>query len=101
MPQPPKCTDVQIIEAYRQTGNIWKAASLLGLCGQSVWERLKKAGVILKYPRWTKDDDKIIEKAYAAAGDGDPVDLDSLAKQLGRMRQFIARKAKALGLTNV
>ena len=40
-----KATNSQIIEAYSKHGNIWKAAKDLGMCGQSVHERLVKLGI--------------------------------------------------------
>ena len=37
-----KATDQQILDAYNKVHNVWKVGELLGMCGQSVHERLKR-----------------------------------------------------------
>lgn len=94
-----KATDQQIIAAYNQTGSVWKAGELLGMCGQTVHERLVKLGFTLGN-MLTEDDLTKIKNLYLEGftrGDGK---LDSLCKELGRTKPFICRKAKGLKLTN-
>ena len=40
-----KATDNQVKCAYKKHGSVWKAADELGMCGQSIQERLKRMGV--------------------------------------------------------
>lgn len=40
-----KATDEQVINAYQKHGNVWKVGKELGMCGQSIHERLKRLNV--------------------------------------------------------
>lgn len=97
-----KVSDETIIESYNRLNNVWKVAKEVGLCGQSVWERLKKLSLINKirepHIRKFKDYDILKEKYLIYRDRGD---LDLLAKELGRTKQFVCRKAKELGLTSL
>ncbi len=48
-----KATNQEIIDAYKATGSIWRAAKALGLCGQSVWERLRALGYPIASRKWS------------------------------------------------
>lgn len=95
-----KATDQQILDAYNKVHNIWKAGELLGMCGQSVHERLKRLGVSLNNRPFTENDFLILKEFYTThelkRGSGE---LQEIADKLGRTKQFISRKAKQLGLT--
>lgn len=95
-----KATDQQIIDAYNKTHNIWKVGELLGMCGQSVHERLKRLGVNLNNRPFTEKDFLTLKEFYTThelkRGSGE---LQEIADKLGRTKQFISRKAKLLGLT--
>lgn len=94
-----KVSDEILIESYSKTGNVWKTAKEVGICGQSVYERLNKIGVIKKMNRWLASDDQILLNEYNKYKENNT--LDELAAKLGRTKQFICRKAKLLGLTNI
>ncbi len=95
--------DIKIIhELYKKHNNVWKVANEIGICGQSVWERLKKHDLINKKRTCNrknifKDHDVLIKKYNEYVQKGL---LDELAKELNRTKNFICRKAKELGLTN-
>jgi hypothetical protein len=91
---PKLATTEQIIEAYKETGSVWKAAKKLGLCGQSVWERLKRAGYSLPGSKWTEDE---INELIALAGH---CTLAEIARRLARPYGSIATKMSDMGLTN-
>lgn len=92
-----KATDEELIRAYRELGSVWKVGERFGMCGQSVYERLKKLGVI-KGEKYTEEEIAILKAEYQKyAGEGR---LDELAKRLGRPKTSIARQARKLGLTN-
>lgn len=93
-----KVTDEVLVASYSRTGNVWKTAVEVGVCGQTVYERLSKLGVVRKMNLWTADDDKVLLKEYARHKMENT--LDELARSLGRTKQFICRKARVLGLTN-
>lgn len=95
-----KATDEQIAETYRRTGSIWKAGEELGMCGQSVQERLAKMGIsrdATNRPFSEKDAQRLkdVYVIYRNAGK-----LQELADEMGRTKQFICRKARCLGLTD-
>ena len=88
-----------LIDSYSRTGNIWKTAKEVGICGQSVHERLKKLGIVRRINLWSTDDDKILLNEYKKYKEDNR--LDELADRLCRTKQFICRKARELGLTDI
>lgn len=94
-----RISDNDLISAYKINPNIWIVGKIVGLCGQSVYERLVKLGVIHRKNLWTKNDEKILlneYEKYRSIGR-----LSELASKLKRTKQFICRKAKCLGLTDL
>jgi Holliday junction resolvase len=98
MPHIKKATDEEIVQAYRQDNNIWRVAKKLGMCGQSVWERLKKLGELKSMNLFTQEEESLLRENYATYAEKG--DLEELAKLLNRTKNFICRKAQELGLTN-
>lgn len=93
-----KATDEQILESYSRHKNVWKTAEELGMCGQSVHERLKKLGVTMNIRRWTDDDKFFLLEHYTNyLLEGK---LQELADKMGRTKSFICRMAGKYGLTN-
>jgi hypothetical protein len=92
-----KATNQQIVEAYNRTGSVWKAGEELGMCGQSVWERLRKLGFVDK-DAWTDAQIAILRAAYGTITPSAPVGIDELAKILGKHKTNVCRKARELGL---
>lgn len=93
-----KATDEQLIAAYEETGSVWKAAEKLGMCGQSVHERLRRLGVDTSMNVFGKDDEKYLSERYLLYRDAGK--LQDLADEMGRTKQFICRQAGKLGLTD-
>lgn len=93
-----KVSDDVLLEAYSRIGNVWKVAAEIGLCGQSVHERLVTLGKINKINAFSEADKDILLKEYKAFKSSGK--LNELAARMGRTKQFICRQAKALGLTN-
>lgn len=93
-----RITDDVLISSYERTGNVWKTGKEVGICGQAVWERLHKLGICKGINYWSEEDDKVLIEKYNQYKS--QYKLDVLAAELGRTKQFICRKAKALGLTN-
>ena len=98
MNAPLKRTDDEIREAYARTGSVWKAADELGMCGQSVHERLMKMAVDTSKNVFTDEDEKYLAERYVLYRDA--AQLQVLADEMGRTKAFICRKARALGLTD-
>lgn len=88
-----KATNEQVITAYQQTGSAWKAAKLLGMCGQSVWERLKRLGVAMPGTTWS-DDEKREAVDLAKGG----CTLGEIANRLGRPYSGVAGMLSDLGV---
>jgi hypothetical protein len=95
---PAKATDEQILTAYAQAGSCAKAATLLGMSAATVHQRLKKLGASRKPNIFTQAERQHLAAnydAYVRAGQ-----LECLAREMGRTKQFLCRKAKEMGLTN-
>ena len=88
-----------ILESYKRLGSVWSVAKEVGLCGQSVHERLVKAGANKSINKFTDEDLgrlAVIYDEYVNAGR-----LDELAAIFGRTKQFICRQARRVRLTNL
>jgi len=93
-----KATDSEILAAYEATRSCKAAADVLGMCAQSVHERLVKLRANRRINVFTTNENDRLKKeyeAYAFAGK-----LDILAGDMGRTKQLICRQAGKLGLTN-
>ena len=82
----------EIIDAYIQTGSVWRAAKILGLSGQTVHERLKKIGHELPGSGWT--DAEIAELKELA----NKMTISEIAHRLGRPYNGVALKISRLGI---
>lgn len=89
----------EVIAAYERHRNVWKAGAELGIAGQTVHKILKQFGVARRNPHLTEGDKRRIADYYENTP-AENFDLSVLAAELGRTRQFIARHARKLGLTN-
>lgn len=93
-----KATNEQIIEAYNRRGNIWRVGEELGMCGQSVQERLIRLGIKRNNPPFTEGDMTFLKEYYQEyAGAGK---LQELADIMERTKPFISRQARKSGLTS-
>ena len=88
-----KATSEEIVNAYKETGSVWKAAKKLNICGQSVWERLKGLGYTMPNRKWSKDDLNELVKM------SDTMTISRIAEQLGRPYFAVAIKMSRLGLS--
>lgn len=94
-----KCTDAEILHAYAEAKSVWGAAKLLGLCGQSVHERLQRLGASRPIRILSDAEKEIIREVYQSGilrGDGK---LKALSLRINRTVPFISRYAKKVGLT--
>jgi hypothetical protein len=98
MTLPFKATDAQILDAYKRGGSCAGAAILLGMSAASVHERLQKLGASKKPNHFDAEDKERLVRdydSYVRAGR-----LGDLARDMGRTKQFLCRKAKEMGLTD-
>ena len=101
MPSPRKATSEQLISAYNEHNNVWKVAEIFGTCGQSVWERLKRLGVINPMNLLTDEEKNQIRIFYEdgfEVGDGK---LAEFAKKIKRTVPFISKYARSIFLSNM
>lgn len=82
-----------VILAYRETGSVWKAAKRLGLCGQSVWERLRKHGVPMQQTAWTEEEEGELRALYEAE-----TPIAEIGRRLNRTYAGVACKLNELGI---
>jgi hypothetical protein len=87
-----KATGEQVVQAYRETGSVWAAAKRLGMCGQSVWERLRALDYPMRSTTWT---DSEINELKELAGS---CTIGEIASRLGRPYAGVAGKISSLQL---
>lgn len=97
-----KATLEQLLVSYARTGSVWETAKEFGMCGQSVHERLQKAGFKdFKNRPITPAEESAIRQAYARPDFYEAELLGALAKSLGRTKALICKHAERWGLTNI
>lgn len=82
-----KASTEQMVEAYMRTGSVWKAAKELGMCGQSVHERLSAIGHPMQNRAWSESE--IDEMKGLAVGGAT---ITQIANMLGRPYGSVAGK---------
>ena len=85
-------TNQQLIEAYQQTGSVWRAGKLLGLSGQTVHERLKAIGHPMSGREWTEEEPEGLRSLAKE------MTIAQIANRLGRPYNGVALKISRLGL---
>ncbi len=93
-----KATTQQLEESYKRTKSVWRTAKEFDMCGQSVHERLFRAGKINKMRIFTDREKRYLKEnyeKYASRGK-----LDELAVNMKRTKHYVCRQAKYLGLTH-
>ena len=98
MAYPKKVSDEVILEAYARLGNVWMVGEEVGICGQSVHERLQKLGKNKTVNVFSEADIELLAREYKKYADAGK--LDELASKMNRTKQFICRQAGKLGLTD-
>lgn len=88
-----RATNQEVIAAYKQTGSVWKAAEFLGLCGQSVHERLVRLDIRMANEPWTPEE-RDAAKSLAEQG----IPICKIAEQLGRTYAAVACELSALSV---
>lgn len=94
-----KASNEQILEAYQRLNNVWLVAKELGMCGQSVHERLVRMGKIHSMNIFSEEDKKKLMEVYNEHLSKNK--LDELAVVFGRTKNFLCRQARELGLTDM
>lgn len=92
-----KASDAQILQAYAELASVKKVGARLGMCGQSVHERLIRLNAINHIRPFTEaEESRLLQDYDRLANEGR---IGELAAELGRTRQYLARQARRLGLT--
>ena len=85
----------KLYEAYLRTGSVHRAATEFNTTGETVRQKLIKAGKKLIRSKWTDGEIQAVKRAYASPTG---FDLPLLAKMIGRTYDGVACKADELGL---
>ena len=85
-------TNKEIVDAYLQTGSVWRAGKELGMSGQVVHEKLRAMGHKLQSSEWTEAEVKELESLV------DNLTIAQIANRLGRPYNGVAMKISRLGL---
>lgn len=99
-PHNKRVSDEIILESYNRTKSVWKTAKEVGLCGQSVHERLVRLNSI-KSTRFTEKEVEMIKELYLSGSGNGPINLNEFCEKIGRHKSTVCKKAKELGLTNI
>ena len=59
-----KVSDEVLLNSYKRIGNVWKVGQEVGLCGQSVYDRLVKLHAIKRKNKWLPSDDEVLISKY-------------------------------------
>jgi len=102
MPAKKKASDEQITEAYLRRNSIWEVGKELGMCGQSVHERIVKLGFVNE-DKWSEEQIVLLTRFYTEKmfATRDKMGLEQLAERIGKLKTNVCRKARELGLTNI
>lgn len=93
-----KATDEQVLSAYARFGSVKGAGRALGMCGQSVHERLVRLGKNRSPNLFSVADDRRLIREYEKHANNGT--LARLAGSFNRTKYFLCRQAARLGLTN-
>lgn len=93
-----RVSDETLIDSYRQHQSVQKVAVEVGLCHQSVHERLSRLGMMRHVNVFTEAEREILKAEYVFYKKAGKV--ADLAARLGRTVQFLSRQARELGLTS-
>lgn len=88
-----RVSNEEIVAAYKDKGSVWKAAMVLGICGQSVHERLVKIGWPMSSSCWTAEE---LEAAVFLAEQS--FTISQIASRLGRTYAGVACKLSEAGI---
>lgn len=98
-----KIPDALILQKYEELNSVWAVGTAVGLCGQSVHERLTKLGIKMEGSgrNWTEKENSELLSLYSSgflSGDGK---LEGFCKKHNRTKPFVSRMARKLGLSNI
>ncbi len=96
-----KASIEQLSSAYSEHQNIWKVAEIFGMCGQSVWERLIRHGIINSMNVLSNEDKRLIKEFYEAGFETGDGKLKEFALKIKRTVPFISRYAKSIFLSQL
>lgn len=82
----------EIIDAYLETGSVWRAGKKLGMAGQTVHEKLIAMGHKLPGSEWTEEEITELKSLV------DSLTIAQIANRLGRPYNGVALKISRLGL---
>jgi Holliday junction resolvase len=97
MPTKKKVADDVIAESYCRLKSVWLVGEEVGLCGQTVWERLHRLG-LMKNNHFTLEERQRLRREYIIYRDAGK--LAELAASIGRPKTTICSMAGRMGLTD-
>lgn len=95
--KPVSPADAEILQAYRETGSLKAAGKVLGISPATVHDRVKAALGVGRTRPFTEAERDLIRAHYDGSG---CVDLNGLARLLGRNKTVVNRAAASMGLTD-
>ena len=96
---PSSITDDQIADSYRRFQTVKAAGAELGISGQYVHARMKRAGIPTNKIDIFTDEERVRIRKYYENTAEDIFDAEALAKDMGRSSVGVSRVARQFGLT--
>lgn len=93
-----KVSDEVLLEAYARLGSVYRVGDEVGIRGSSVHERLVALGANKSINVFTEAERDLLRRDYVIYRDLGQ--LSKLAERMDRTVPFLARQARALGLTD-
>ena len=88
-----RLSNQEIIDAYKETGSVWRAAEALGCAGQTVHKRLARLGYPTATAKWSEEEYAELRRLLLEG-----LTLTQISDRLGRSYAAVATKASRLEL---
>src|SRR5262245_10205744 len=90
----------QLWKDYQEVLSVHRVGEKYGASGETIRQRLVRAGYQLKGMAWSTEELSILREWYTSHDHNASFDLAGLAARLGRPKSNVSRKARELGLTD-
>jgi Mn-dependent DtxR family transcriptional regulator len=91
----------EILRSLHGSMSITEAAEVMGVSRGSVRARVTRLALRKRNDNWSASENQALREAYAGDKKRGELRLDDLARQMGRSKTSICKKARELGLTDI
>lgn len=91
--------EIKTLQEFWRQNTHKEFANLFDRPVHAIRNKLWSMGLVSREKFWTQDEIDYLVKSYSQVPNGMQFDLEPIAKNLGRLKSNVSRKAKSLGLT--